>query len=125
MARVERNSPLLQRCQLSPIPLENYPTERQAEENIATETEDAVNGQSLLPSDGGLAAWRMLIGAFIYEAILWGTCIQLLYIVPSNKFDQAFRSPLEYFRITIRSFRSSRIVRIFQLWEVWPLDLPI
>lgn len=29
--------------------------------------------QSLLPCDGGKAAWRLLISAFVFEALLWGT----------------------------------------------------
>jgi len=28
--------------------------------------------QSLLPCDGGTAAWRLLISAFVFEALLWG-----------------------------------------------------
>lgn len=28
--------------------------------------------QQLLPADGGPAAWRLLIAAFVFEAILWG-----------------------------------------------------
>lgn len=31
--------------------------------------------QSLLPYDGGTAAWRMLISAFVFKALLWGMCI--------------------------------------------------
>jgi hypothetical protein len=28
--------------------------------------------QQLLPADGGPAAWRVLISAFVFEALLWG-----------------------------------------------------
>lgn len=28
--------------------------------------------QQLLPADGGAAAWRLLIAAFVFEALLWG-----------------------------------------------------
>lgn len=28
--------------------------------------------QQLLPADGGPAAWRLLIAAFVFEALLWG-----------------------------------------------------
>jgi hypothetical protein len=28
--------------------------------------------QQLKPADGGLAAWRLLLAAFIFEALLWG-----------------------------------------------------
>ncbi|RAL65324.1 hypothetical protein DID88_000892 [Monilinia fructigena] len=38
-----------------------------------TETDDPERVyQQLLPVDGGPAAWRLLIAAFIFEAILWG-----------------------------------------------------
>ena len=33
--------------------------------------------QSLLPYDGGLAAWRTLVSAFVFEALLWGALIPL------------------------------------------------
>lgn len=33
--------------------------------------ENAVR-QHLLPTDGGPAAWRVLIAAFVFEALLWG-----------------------------------------------------
>jgi hypothetical protein len=70
MAEVERNSIQLQIRQDHSTQHENNPIERQREENIASEDSD--NSQSLLPADGGAAAWTMLIGAFMYEAILWG-----------------------------------------------------
>lgn len=30
------------------------------------------NYQQLLPVDGGIAAWRLLCTAFVFEALLWG-----------------------------------------------------
>ncbi|RDW63521.1 MFS general substrate transporter-44 [Coleophoma cylindrospora] len=33
---------------------------------------DNVVVQQLKPTDGGLAAWRLLVAAFIFEALLWG-----------------------------------------------------
>jgi hypothetical protein len=36
-----------------------------------TDVEDRVI-QQLLPADGGSAAWRVLISAFVFEALLWG-----------------------------------------------------
>jgi hypothetical protein len=29
--------------------------------------------QELVPIDGGLAAWRLLAAAFVFETLLWGT----------------------------------------------------
>lgn len=34
--------------------------------------EDAAEAHSLPPYDGGKAAWRLLIAAFVFEALLWG-----------------------------------------------------
>lgn len=41
---------------------------------INVEEEEAAHSaaQSLSPCDGGIAAWRLLIAAFIFEALLWG-----------------------------------------------------
>ncbi|KAL3424060.1 MFS monocarboxylate [Phlyctema vagabunda] len=33
---------------------------------------DGLNYQQLKPVDGGLAAWKMLIAAFVFEALFWG-----------------------------------------------------
>jgi hypothetical protein len=30
------------------------------------------NGQQLAPVDGGIAAWRLLGAAFVFETLLWG-----------------------------------------------------
>lgn len=30
--------------------------------------------QSLPPCDRGAEAWRLLMSAFVFEALLWGTC---------------------------------------------------
>jgi hypothetical protein len=35
-------------------------------------TEDSTTATSLPAADGGLAAWRLLIAAFVFEALLWG-----------------------------------------------------
>jgi len=31
-----------------------------------------LTGQGLAPTDGGPAAWRLLVAAFVFEALLWG-----------------------------------------------------
>ncbi|KAK1071933.1 hypothetical protein LTR74_003034 [Friedmanniomyces endolithicus] len=36
------------------------------------ESHQEVDGHSLPPYDGGTAAWRMLLSAFVFEALLWG-----------------------------------------------------
>lgn len=35
---------------------------------------------NLKPADGGIAAWRVLFAAFVFEALLWGLFIPLLAI---------------------------------------------
>jgi hypothetical protein len=37
-----------------------------------TENENDITGQALAPADGGPAAWRLLLAAFVFEALLWG-----------------------------------------------------
>ena len=39
--------------------------------NNSNEPDDALV-QQLEPADGGLAAWRLLVAAFVFEALLWG-----------------------------------------------------
>jgi hypothetical protein len=34
--------------------------------------EQEITDNRLKPVDGGLAAWRVLLAAFMFEAILWG-----------------------------------------------------
>jgi hypothetical protein len=34
-----------------------------------------IDGQSLPPYDGGKAAWRLLLAAFVFEALLWGIAV--------------------------------------------------
>jgi hypothetical protein len=53
------------------------PQEGSQREDTTGPTTDQQNshettGQSLLPYDRGMAAWRMLISAFVFEALLWG-----------------------------------------------------
>ena len=33
---------------------------------------NGIPGQHLEPADGGFAAWRLLLAAFVFEALLWG-----------------------------------------------------
>ena len=48
---------------------------RVLEEDSVHDTENAelnITENQLKPVDGGLAAWRVLLAAFMFEAILWG-----------------------------------------------------
>lgn len=39
---------------------------------IRREGSSEADGQTLEPIDGGWAAWRLLLAAFVFEALLWG-----------------------------------------------------
>ena len=43
-------------------------------EQASEETAVDANAQSLPDCDRGKAAWRMLLAAFVFEALLWGSC---------------------------------------------------
>lgn len=50
---------------------EPTPSENVNGSNSASEA-DGIIAQQLLPTDKGLAAWKMLFVAFVFEAVLWG-----------------------------------------------------
>ena len=47
-------------------------TENQHSSNDTLNESTPTNESSLPPYDGGIAAWRLLIAAFVFEALLWG-----------------------------------------------------
>jgi hypothetical protein len=71
--------------ELGPLPAAVSPiashTARTEPEN-GTETE-----HGLAPVDGGLAAWRLLGAAFVFETLLWGTSSPLLVIIPHRQYQ--------------------------------------
>jgi hypothetical protein len=50
--------------------------------NNASTTEQLTTATSLPAADGGLAAWRLLIAAFVFEALLWGQSSPLSHCFP-------------------------------------------
>jgi hypothetical protein len=60
------------------VQLENLDTNRpqttERHEFARSDTPDigGTTPQSLKPVDGGIAAWKVLIAAFVFEALLWG-----------------------------------------------------
>jgi hypothetical protein len=57
----------------SAIELQNlHRQHRDQATNDASTTEASTTATSLPAADGGLAAWRLLIAAFVFEALLWG-----------------------------------------------------
>lgn len=51
---------------------EDNEVELQSLDSYAPNTEEPTTATSLPSADGGFAAWRFLIVAFIFEALLWG-----------------------------------------------------
>jgi hypothetical protein len=61
----------------TPVQLESLETNRSQItgrlESVRSNNHDSETApQSLQPVDGGIAAWRVLIAAFVFEALLWG-----------------------------------------------------
>jgi hypothetical protein len=58
--------------------------------NDVSTAEASTTATSLPAADGGLAAWRLLIAAFVFEALLWGqssspTMLTSLTNAPANQ----------------------------------------
>lgn len=53
-------------CQVVPVGTSHAPTTNPVPED------DSVVMRQLQPVDGGVAAWRLLVAAFVFEALLWG-----------------------------------------------------
>jgi hypothetical protein len=60
-------------CELQHLPLP-VTVSRAASNDPAPSDEESqpIEAQLLPPQDGGTAAWRLLLSAFIFEALLWG-----------------------------------------------------
>ena len=41
--------------------------------------------QELAPTDGGPAAWRLLVAAFVFEALLWGDPVSYTHLTLPTK----------------------------------------
>jgi hypothetical protein len=48
------------------------------------DSENDMTDQTLAPADGGPAAWRLLVAAFVFEALLWGIDSPELHIYISD-----------------------------------------
>lgn len=57
------------------------------------------NEQQLAPVDGGIAAWRLLGAAFVFETLLWGKAIRLHQAIKTDM-AQGFHCPSVFFRTT-------------------------
>ena len=56
--------------ELAELPGHNDRQETSGQTNAEEE-----NVQTLPPHDTGRAAWSLLLAAFVFEALLWGSCI--------------------------------------------------
>jgi hypothetical protein len=72
--------------------------------NHVSTTEQATTATSLPAADGGLAAWRLLIAAFVFEALLWGqlTSPSKLSSLPNAQATQVSHSASASSKRTIR-----------------------
>jgi hypothetical protein len=76
-------------------------------------TQEPTTATSLPPADGGLAAWRLLITAFIFEALLWGqpATISRTNSSQSNTELQKPRFPALFRRLPSALLHSPRVQR--------------
>ena len=64
---------MTQAHETSAIELQNLHRQRpEVPASHVSTTEESTTASSLPAADGGLAAWRLLIAAFVFEALLWG-----------------------------------------------------
>jgi hypothetical protein len=73
--------------------------------------QDEVVIQQLQPADGGVAAWRLLIAGFIFEALLFGK-YHLSYLFASLMKPQGFQFHSVSSRITIQLYLSSQVTQM-------------
>lgn len=73
--------------------------------------------QELAPTDGGLAAWRLLCAAFMFEALLWGTLFRKLNAKTEIDRVQASPSPSVYSKSTILRSLSLQAAATSPSWE--------
>lgn len=73
---------------------------------------------SLDTCDGGYAAWRLLLVAFVFEALLWGQSRWVsVFNNPTEHSCQDFHSPLESSKTTTRICHNSLITHTLPLLE--------
>jgi hypothetical protein len=99
-------------------------------------TEDQVDAPHLQPADGGVAAWRLLCAAFVFEALLWGehhhmapllrrTLLSGFILVADPWWAKAFRSHLKFFKTITLNYLSSLMILTFPSWGLLPQEFPI
>jgi hypothetical protein len=66
----------------------------ESQDNTNSQPREA-DAQALEPADGGLSAWKVLLGAFTFEAILWGKSDKVIHQTQLMKRSQ-IGFPLAY-----------------------------
>ena len=59
--------------ELQAIPVANVVSQEVSDAAMNAEEPPDTASQSLPPIDGGKAAWSLLLAAFVFEALLWGS----------------------------------------------------
>lgn len=106
--------------QLRDIQLPRNDTNGIAPSDLQPDDRPETNATSLPPVDGGRAAWRLLLAAFVFEALLWGSSRN-----PSMSNSQirpltmrkAFHFRSVCFKTTIQVFLNFEILHLSLLWE--------
>ncbi|KAL8995898.1 MAG: hypothetical protein Q9169_004472 [Polycauliona sp. 2 TL-2023] len=91
--------------------------------------------QQLKPADGGIAAWKVLFAAFMFEAILWGfpisfgvfqnyyTELEEFHNNPHITIVGTMASGIPYLGALVMAFivRRYQRYRLYMIWTGWPL----
>jgi hypothetical protein len=71
----------LQNYHVTAISEEGMPKSLFAQGRNTLDIERAIVVQQLKPADGGPAAWKLLIAAFVFEALLWGMNLCIVIVI--------------------------------------------
>jgi hypothetical protein len=86
-------------------------THQNTSDGVEPEAVPSAQHFQLKPADGGAAAWKALIAAFVFEAILWGRQ-RILLPREVKLIKQAFRSPSECSSSIILLYHNLKIAQI-------------
>ena len=82
---------------------------------------EAIRAHQLPSIDGGAAAWRVLFGAFVFEALLWGTDPLSTGQKPTaHIFLQDSHYLMAFFRTTISKTNRFEATRTSRSWVLLP-----
>jgi len=112
---------------ISRDPTHDEPTrggERDHHPNQNSTSQEFSNRQTLEPADGGPSAWKVLLAAWTFEAILWGTLpTTKSQPLPTNN-PQASPSLSEFSKTITPSFHNSQKILTSPSSVVWLQESP-